>query len=410
VTAKKSGDVTITATPVAADPIKVSYPVKCQPAVTKVEIKAGGKTVSKSAVGIDVVKGYNGGQLDLDAFVTGIVKNEDEDNDENHDKYVTWKSSNTKVATIDEDGKVTPLKTGSVKITATTNDGSGKKATVTVTIGRLVSKITPANNVSDISVANGKSAQLSVTCKPMSATNKNITWESDKPNIVSVSKKGVIKAVNRNVDSNTPVKITATSADGGASCTFDVYVTNPADEVTVGKLGETASREVGVDLDKNGGTVQLEAHVADKNKNVLEKINVTWKSSSTSIATVDENGLVTALKKGKVTITATAGDGTKKSGKVTLYVGKLVSSLTTSADYKESKELQKGKTLDISSWVTAYPMTATYPTLTYTTSDKSIVTVSKKGVITGKKQGTAIVTISTSDGTNLTKTVQIRVW
>ncbi len=407
VSAKKTtGEVTITATAVAGveNPKTDSYTVKVAPAVTNVDIKVNDATVTGKKVGIDIIKGYNESQLDLDAAVTGIVNK----TDVNDDRYVTWKSSNEQIATVDEDGKITPKKSGTVKITATATDGSNKKSTVSVVIGKQVTSITPQND--EVKVAYNKSVQLAVNFKPMAASNKNVTWTSSSPDTVSVNAKGVVKAKNY-AGGDGYVTITATATDGsGASCEFKVYVTNPANKLVIKKAGEDPSTSIGIDLDTADGKIKLDTDITDKNSKPLEGQSVTWKTSNKSIATVDENGEVTGLQIGKVTITATAGDGTKKSGKVTLYVGKLVTGITISSDMPEVLTIQKGKKQDISSYITITPITATYQTLSYTTSDKSVATVDKKGKITGKKAGTAQITISTTDGSNISRTINVRVY
>jgi uncharacterized protein YjdB len=403
---KTTGEVTIKATAVSGveNPHTDLYTVTVAPAVTRVDIKVNGVTVTGKKVGMDIINGYNGNQLDLDAAVTGIVNNADV----NDDRYVTWKSSNEQIATVDEDGKITPKKSGTVKITATATDGSNKKSTVSVVIGKQVTRITPQND--EVKVAYRKSVQLAVNFKPMAASNKNVTWASSSPDIVSVSKKGVVKAKNY-AGGDGYVTITATAADGsGASCEFKVYVTNPSNKLVIKKAGEEPSAVAGIDLDTADGKIKLDTDITDKNLNMLEGQSVTWKTSNKSIATVDENGEVTGLQIGKVTITATAGDGTKKSGKVTLYVGKLVTGITISSDMPEVLTIQKGKKQDISSYITITPITATYQTLSYTTSDKSVATVDKKGKITGKKAGTAQITISTTDGSNISRTINVRVY
>jgi uncharacterized protein YjdB len=207
------------------------------------------------------------------------------------------------------------------------------------------------------------------------------------------------------------VTITAKAADGEAKCEFKVYVTSPTNKVTIKKSSEsTSATTLGLDLDTDDGKIKLDTIITDKSGKTLENQSVTWSSSNKSIATVDENGEVTGLKEGKVTITATVCDGTKKSGKITLCVGKLITELTLSSNITDGLVLQKGKSQSISSDLTITPMTATYQTLSYTTSNKSVATVDKSGKITAKKAGTAIITISTTDGSNISKTITVSVW
>jgi uncharacterized protein YjdB len=72
--------------------------------------------------------------------------------------------------------------------------------------------------------------------------------------------------------------------------------------------------------------------------------------------------------------------------------------------------VKKGKTEDISSYITVKPITATYQTLSYATDDKKIATVNNKGKITGKKQGETEITVKTTDGSNISKTIKVRVY
>jgi uncharacterized protein YjdB len=268
-------------------------------------------------------------------------------------------------------------------------------------------------------VAYKKSVQLTVDTKPSVATNKTFTWTSNSSN-VTVNAKGVVTAKNYITDKEEGyVTITATATDGsGLSCQFHVYVTTPATKVAIRYAGDKeASTSIGIDLDKNDGKIQLDTiitGVLNKETLNIENQTVTWKSSNTSIATVDENGEVTGLKVGKVTITATVGDGTKKSGSVTLYVGKLVNELTLTLNNDKVTTLivAKGKKVNISTFATisVTPITASCQTLSYESADKTIATVDQKGNITGKKVGTTQIIVKTTDGSNISKIINVRVY
>lgn len=225
------------------------------------------------------------------------------------EQSVTWKSSSTKVAAIDETGKITFLKAGSVTITATANDGSGKKATFKIQVIKLMKSLELANT----SVAGGKSVTLKPVIGPTDVTNKKLTWsvsENEYGIKINASGKLTTKAVTKPVN----VTVTVSALDGSgvsASCKVTVY---PATTKVIvrAKDGELPA-SISVDT-----TLELIASSLPENTaNVY-----TWKSSNEKIAAVDANGVVTAIKAGKVRITCTAADGTNKSASVTLKVVK----------------------------------------------------------------------------------------
>ena len=225
--------------------------------------------------------------------LTATVSPSDADN-----KTVKWTTSNSAVATVNSNGKVTAKGKGTAIIKATAADGSGENATCTVTV------VTPKKSVSSVTLKKtsltmqvGKTEILKVTVKPTNAVIKNVIWTSSNTKVATVDSKGKVKAIGKGT-----ATITATAADGSGK--------NAACKVTVVKKIVT-----GVTIKCKANTVKvkktltLTATVQPTNADIKD---VTWKSSNTKVATVDSNGKVCGIKKGTVTITATAKDGSGK--------------------------------------------------------------------------------------------------
>ena len=147
--------------------------------------------------------------------LTAAVEPEDASN-----PSVEWKSSNPKVAKVNQTGKVTALKAGKATITCTAKDGSGVSAKCVITVqNQLVTRI--KLNKTKLSVKMGKTYQLKVkTIKPSDAFNKKVTWKSSNKKIATVDKNGKVKALKKGT-----CTITCTAADGSkikATCTIKV--------------------------------------------------------------------------------------------------------------------------------------------------------------------------------------------
>ena len=150
-------------------------------------------------------------------------------------------------------------------------------------------------------------------------------------------------------------------------------------------------------------TLKLKATVTSEDG---DDVAVTWKSSNVKIAKVDKTGEVTALKPGKVTITCTAKDGSGDSASCEITVkDKQVSKITLN---KTKATLRKGDTLQLSVKKVT-PTTAVDQKVKWSTSDKSVATVSKTGKVTAKAPGTCVITCTAHDGSGKTVKVKITV-
>lgn len=149
-----------------------------------------------------------------------------------------------------------------------------------------VSKVTLDKTT--LSLAKGESATLTATVSPSTATDKTVTWKSDKEAVATVDKMGKVTAVGAGT-----ATITVTTTDGGKTATCKVTVTAPG--ITLDKKTLTL---------KAGETATLQPTVTG----VTDK-TVTWTSDKEAVATVDETGKVTAKGSGSATITATVGSG-----------------------------------------------------------------------------------------------------
>ena len=286
------------------------------------------------------------------------------------DRSVTWKSSNTAVATVSSKGKVTGVKAGTAVITCTSK-ATGLSTTCTVTVGYVKLDQTEAI------LEKTKTMTLTPTVYPSALEDKSVTWKSSDTKIATVSSNGEVTGVKAGF-----VTITCTSNATGLSTSC---------AITVGyvKLDKTEAI-----LEKTK-TMTLTATVYPS---ALEDRSVTWKSSDTKIATVSSNGEVTGVKAGFVTITCTSNaTGLSTSCAITVGYVKLD---------KTEAILEKTKTMTLTA--TVYPSALEDRSVTWKSSNTAVATVSSSGKVKGVKAGTAVITC-TSNATGLSTTCTVTV-
>ena len=132
--------------------------------------------------------------------------------------------------------------------------------------------------------------------------------------------------------------------------------------------------------------------------------SVTWSSSNTSVAIVDSNGTVTGISQGNAIITAKTNDGTNLSATSNITVVQLVNGITVSPT---TATILIGETQNYQATIT--PSNATNKNVTWTSSNTSVATVDNNGVVTGVKSGTATITATAADGSNVYGTASITV-
>ena len=282
---------------------------------------------------------------------------------------------------MDANGKVTGVKAGEATITVTTEDG-GKTATCKVTVSDKEIKVTGVKlNKSETSLLVGGNETLTATVLPEDATNQNVTWKSDKPEIATVDANGKVTGVKAG-----EATITVTTEDGGKTATCKVTVSETSVAVTGVTLNKT---ELILDT---GGSETLTATVAPAD---ATNQKVTWKSDKPEIATVDANGKVTAVKVGEATITVTTEDGGKTATcKVTVKAATVAVTGVTLNKTALTLNIGANETLT----ATVAPADATNKKVTWKSSDAAVATVDANGKVTAVKAGEATITVTTEDG------------
>lgn len=310
---------------------------------------------------------------------------------------VTWTSSNKKVATVDENGKITCLKAGTAKITA----ALGKtKAAVTVQVTTLVDNITIGTKAvgGEFVVASGKTLALKTTVTPANAKQKAVTWSIiDGSRYAKISSSGVVSA-KKGLTSPVTVTVKAVAKDGsGMEATQEITINPVALGVTISDVNHERTTGTLVWNMTEADNIQFSANVYP----VKAVQAVTWKSSNAKIAAVDGTGKVTCLKAGTVTITVTAKDGSGKKASFKLNIIKKLKSLTL-----EDQTVEGGKSLQLKAILD--PVDPTNKKLTWTVSSNNVgAKISSSGKLTTKKvtkDTKVMVTVSSNDGTGLTAT------
>ncbi len=217
---------------------------------------------------------------------------------------ITWSSSDESVAVVDQEGRITGVYPGTAIITASTASGQTCDAAVTV---RPISVSRVSIKPSSLTLTIGDSRTVEARISPENATWPDVTWTSADESIATVSQDGAVRAVG--VGKTT---ITATTREG-KSRTAKITVR----PVYVQRIRLSAvypeNGLVGGVTGRN--QVQLSCAIQPANATIPA---VTWSSSNGKVATVDENGLVTGHKAGKVSITCKATDGSGEYERIRL--------------------------------------------------------------------------------------------
>ena len=249
---------------------------------------------------------------------------------------LSWSSDDSAFATVSQDGTVTANAPGEAVITATATDGSEATDKITITVIEKpdpedpdpekpipVKSITVTAEGDQTELAVGGTVQLAAAVAPENASVKEVAWSSSDEKTATVDEKGMVTAKSAG-----KVKITAKATDksevsGEITLTVlekpDTEEPDPEKPVLAEKVTVTA--EDGKVSLKVGDTLRLAAAVAPENASVKD---VAWSSSDEKAATVDEQGVVTAVAAGEATITATVKDEGKASGSILLTVSEKV--------------------------------------------------------------------------------------
>ena len=286
--------------------------------------------------------------------------------DDATDKTVTWSTSDQTVATVDNAGKITAVKEGSATITAKAGE---KTATCAVTVAKKVIPVESVElNKTTLALIKGESETLVATVKPDDATYKTVTWSTSNESVVAVDQTGKVTAV-----AGGEADITAKAGEETATCVVTVSV--PVSSVTLSKQSLTLVEG------------ESETLVVTVNPEDATDKTVTWSSSNAQIATVDQNGKVTAVKEGTTTITVNAGD---KSASCVVTVNKKVIPVESIVLNKSTLTLDKGASETLIA--TVKPDDATDPTVTWTSSDEKVASVDANGKVVAIGGGGAVIT------------------
>lgn len=294
VTAIGGGETDIVVSCVAAPKVK---------AVCHVEVE-GPETILATSIKL------NFGGIDMNVGATlqmeAIIQPDNATN-----KTVTWTSDNEEIVTIDSNGLMKAIGAGVASITATTTDGSNLSATTWVEVKEPTPDVVYAESLtlsdSEIHLIPGDTYSLGAQVLPDNTTNPSVEWQSDAEDVATVDDKGNVLAHNpgcaiiycRTTDGTNLQKECVVYVD-----TDNILVTKftfdyPKGEMIVGEM------------------MTLKPYITPEN---ATNKTIDWYSSDETIATIDQNATITALKAGEAQIYGITTDGSNKKATMTLTV------------------------------------------------------------------------------------------
>lgn len=224
----------------------------------------------------------------------------------------------------------------------------------------------------------GSTGKVTATVLPVDATNTSVSWDSMNQSIAKVDQSGNVTGVGLG---KTTIK--AISLDNNSIMDTCEVTVNPVLVSSITVSPKTSSVEVGETI--TFGYSAQPANAEDK--------SVTWSVNDSTIGTISTDGKLSTLKAGTVTVTCKAKDAGAKSDTATVTVNPI--SVKSVSFNPNSKAMKVGETYQ--TVVDVLPANAANKSITYSTSDATIATVSTSGVVTAVKAGSVVITGTAAD-------------
>lgn len=302
----------------------------------------------------------------------------------NAKKTATWKSSNTKIATVNSAGKVTAKKKGTCTITCTLTKYR-QSATCKVKVGKLYSKV--RLNKHNIRIGLNQSYRLKATVKTNAAKTPKLKWKSSNSRILKVSSGGKITA--KRVGIARVTVMTKDAIHAKASCKVRVI-----------------RRVTSIRLNTNytvcyvGRSKQLHAIIKPKSASVKK---VKWQSSDKNIVQVNGSGKIWGIAEGDAYVTATTTDGSNKRARCFVKVVE-PTPVTSIVIAQQDVTMKRGDSLKLSYSVLPSDNS---DEIEFSSDNKRVATVNRKGVVKAVGTGNATITILATSGVSSTVNVNV---
>ena len=349
-TAKKEGSVTITASYNGLEDITDAITVSASREMISIS-GVSSIRVGKSAV-------FTANYLDPNGETTTMSP--------------TWSSSNTSVATVDENGQVTAVAEGMVNITASFGNVAN---TVAVKVLASREMISISGFMPTIQVGNSAPFKANyINENGVADATVTINWSSSSTSIATVDKDGLVTAVAEGM-----VDITASSGNVSDVVTVEVTDESVMVEPKIQIIKFPSSLEVGTQF-------TLEASYTNERGEVDGTVAIVWASSNTSVATVDGNGQLTAVTEGMVSITASFGSASAMvaveiTDESEIQITKFASFLKVGEQFAFE-----------ASYTNTSGMVDDMAAITWSSSNAAFLSIDENGLATANAEGSAKIT------------------
>ena len=298
-------------------------------------------------------------------------------NDDASDTRLTWVSSNEDVVRVNASGRLEGMGGGEAYVSAVAANGLSATAKVYVKVKGTAVHISPEQ----LTLGVGAHVPLKVSYLPLDCTDSVRRWISSNPNVINVGEDGSLDARGQG-----SAYITVVTQDG-LTAGMEVIVEAAPKGLQLEPSRATLER---------GDTLKMQLQFLEEDGSVDQDVNhlVVWTCDDESVASIDQNGTVTALKTGSCRIEATS-DGLTAWCRLNVQVTIHEIMLNQSEVYLLREDTDEPIQLE---WVID-PVDPDDPTVVFTTNNEQVATVDQNGLVrmTGG-YGTAVITASAASG------------